>query len=439
MNKIAVFAWRMTWYTISARAHVAVTSATIRRIKLMSTYRLYCIALVVTMVTLGCSKAEMPEEPECDSNAACSAPTGVCNLSAGTCVECTTSESAACVDKKPVCGPDYTCQPCSLHSQCSTNVCLPDGSCTTETTNTIAYVKEGGTGTVCSKSVPCGLLSAALSTRLPYVKISGNIVENVTVNNGQIVTLLADVGAKLTPKTNDTLITLVGGSKLTIYDLELSGAAGGKDSHAISMPAGNNSTLSLYRAKILKNSGAGIRADGGTLNIFQSVIAENKEGGIYMLGSTSFDIRNNFIAKNGDSISSFAGGVRAVSGGTTNKIEFNTIVKNKTSIGMRASAGLDCSENIPAPYNLVFDNVLSGSDVSLNNQIVGCDGSKSLRGEPPAGAGFRDANAGDYHLTGNTAADIRDKVDCNGNTFDFDGEFRPQADLCDFGADEYKP
>lgn len=400
----------------------------------MSSYRIYCTALIISISVVGCSKAAVrPEGPDCDSNAACTAPTGVCNLSSGTCVECTPSESTACVDKKPVCGADYTCQPCSLHSQCASNVCLPDGSCSTETNNTIAYVKEGGTGTTCTKAAPCALISTALATRLPYIKIAGNIVDNVAVGNGQVVTLLADAGAKLTSKANDVLIKLDGSSRLTIYDLELSGTTAGQASDAISMPAGNPSTLSLYRVKILRHAGAGIKAEGGTLNVYQSVIAENKQGGIYITGSTSFDIRNNFVAKNGD-VFSLVGGIRAVGGGATSKIEFNTVVKNKAINAM--SAGIDCSETVPAPYNLVFDNALNDG---VDKQIAGCDGSKSLQGEPPAGAGFRDANAGDYHLTGNTAAEVRDKVNCDGNTVDIDGDSRPQADLCDFGADEYKP
>lgn len=400
----------------------------------MSHTRLHCIALLISMSALGCSKAETPQGPDCDSNAACNAPTGVCNVAAGTCVECTPSAASACVDKKPVCGSDFTCQGCSLHSQCASSVCLPDGSCSAETTDNIAYVKEGGTGTTCTKAAPCALLSAALSTKLPYVKMTGTIVDNVTIANGQVVTLLADTGAKLTPKTDGILVTLEGSSSLTIYDLELSGAKGGNDSHAISMPAGNKSTLSLHRVKILKNSGAGIKADGGTLQIVQSVIAENNQGGIYMSGSTSFDIRNNFVAKNGDASSSYVGGIRAVPDGLNNKLEFNTVVGNKSFVS--ASAGIDCSAKLPAPYNFAFNNAVAGQ---TDDQIAGCDGQKSLRGEPPAGAGFRDGNAGDYHLTANSAADLRDKVDCNGNTMDIDGNSRPQGDLCDYGADEYTP
>src|SRR4051812_43212755 len=59
--------------------------------------------------------------PRCSNDQECSAPLSVCALGGsgpGVCVQCTTSEPAACTNKAPVCGADDMCHACTAHAQC---------------------------------------------------------------------------------------------------------------------------------------------------------------------------------------------------------------------------------------------------------------------------------------------------------------------------------
>ena len=374
--------------------------------------------------------------PPCESSANCAAPAGVCDLSggigSGKCVQCTTANPAACTGNTPRCGADNVCRGCTAHNECASGVCLPSGACSAESSvNEVAYVAPTGSGSACTKASPCASITTALGTRRPYIKVTGTIQENVEVN-GDTTTILADPGAKLVPKNNGVLLEVRGASNLAIYDLEIGGSTGS----GISMSDGNTATLSLHRVKIRKNNGPGINASSGTLNISQSILAENDGGGINMNSATTFDIRNNFIVRNGTD-SSLVGGVNAVPAAGS-VFEFNTVVDNKASPLNADTSGVQCLGSMAAPSNLVFRNIRGAL---TEPQTKGaCDFTGSFRGEPPAGAGFRKSDPNDYHLTVNTAADIRDKIsNCNGNVKDIDGDARPLNGGCDYGADELQP
>ena len=115
-----------------------------------------------------------------------------------TCVQCTTDDSSACVGGTPVCVSN-TCQKCTAHAQCASDVCLPDGSCADPALDQVAYVKVNGTGMVCSQLSPCGTLDIGLKKNKPYVKIASGIVTDskTTTIDGKSVTILGDQGAKL--------------------------------------------------------------------------------------------------------------------------------------------------------------------------------------------------------------------------------------------------
>lgn len=412
-------------------------------------HRIVALALFVSISTFGClirrnenycegrNKNNNCTEPpsdaamsdaRCPNQTTCMAPTGVCKTDTGTCVQCTSDNKVACTGTTPICGADFTCRGCTAHSDCGwiSNVCRPDGACAAE--SEVAYVEPGGVGTLCMKRLPC-TLQAALGTNRPYIKIAGTITENVTVD-GKNTTILADPGAALTPKTDNILLTVAGGSNLTVYDLEISGAKGGAD--AVYMPVLNRSILTLNHVKVQKNAGAGIKADGGTLNIFRSTISGNQAGGISMIGTTTFDIRNNLVFGNGAD-SPDVGGIQArpTSG---SKLEFNTIVGNHAGTGSASTGGVYCDvAGFPVPNNLVIQNTGGASGISQNFGL--CNFSGSLLAVPGPSAGF----SGDYHLTANTPAGpgaIRDAVECSGIK-DIDGEDRPKNGKCDLGADEY--
>lgn len=425
-------------------------------------HRIVSIAVLSAIATFGCllrrnanycegrnadnNCSEPPYPPDgsvdappapCQSSANCAAPAGVCDLSGGNgsgkCVMCTAQDHSACTGN--TCGSDHLCHPCSAHNQCDSQVCLPSGECSAENATNVAYVAPAGSGTACTKAVPCASLTTAFGTGRAYIKVTGTIQENVEAN-GNTATILADAGAKLVPKTNGILLEVKSHSSLTIYDLEMSGAQGAAGD-GIYMPRDNQSTVTLHHVKILSNTGAGINADGGTLNIFQSTIAENAGGGINMNSPTTFEIRNNFIVRNGTSISRVGGLFADAAGGS--KLEFNTIVDNQAGSAQSQTGGVNCV-NSAAQFNIVAGNIrIAGFS---DPQVYGnCNFSDSLVAASSTVANFA---PNDYHLTANSPAGavpgaIRDVVTCSDTSklVDIDGENRPKNGKCDLGADEY--
>lgn len=414
----------------------------------MSAYRIGLIALVVSVVSLSVMSCRMnanyckgrnrdnncSEPPydamsdaSCPDEITCSGATPVCNTDTHQCVECTTGHQEACTGETPACGTDNTCQKCSAHSQCpSSNVCLPSGACAA--TNEVAYVDPGYNGTSCIKDNPCPLLSTALSnTNKTNIKISGNITESSpVVFNSRNATLFSDPGSIISgPSSRGSVIKVDGTSKLEVYDLTISN---GPDA-GIGMASGNGATVSLHRVTVTTNSGEGISADGGTLNIDRSIITGNTDGGIVMKSATTYHIVNNFIVRNGSS-SSDVGGVQAKPLGDS-KLEFNTIVENNAN-GV-TPGGIICSQtNVAVPRNLIFDNG------SIAQTSIGCQPGDSMTTNP--GANFKSGT--DFHLTANTPAGpggIRDVITCSTTDgfVDIDGEKRPRNGTCDLGADEY--
>ncbi len=97
----------------------------------------------------------------CGSNADCTgAGAMVCDttLTPHECVQCTTGDQTACSGTTPVCSSD-TCGACTMDSQCTdSGVCMPDGSCATAAD--VLYAGPSGTGSDCTKMMPCDLPTA---------------------------------------------------------------------------------------------------------------------------------------------------------------------------------------------------------------------------------------------------------------------------------------
>lgn len=375
---------------------------------------------------------------ECTSSSQCSSPRAVCALDKMLCVQCTAAEHGACVANTPVCGDDDACRKCAAHSECPSNACLPDGSCGDDTN--VAYVDPSGTSTTCTKASPCKKVSDALKTSRLYVKLQGTTNEQVTLNNMN-VTLLADPGAKLTDTVNGILLKIDGTSQVAIYDLEISGASGANNP-GISVQPGSTATVTIVRAKLSGNAGAGISVNGGTATISESTITGNNGGGISTNAST-FIITNNFIYRNGNTTMATAGGVGIVGIVDSSKLEFNTIVDNLAAGGATNAGGILCDRSgFAAANNLIFRNTggVSGNVQTLGlctygNSFVSA-GTSTVDNTPmfahPNSAPF------DYHLTPASPNTIVDAAGtCSG--VDYDGDTRPIGPACDLGADERKP
>src|SRR5262249_3760003 len=117
-------------------------------------------------------------EPIDGANNACTAvscTSGVCDTTSGMCVQCTANQAAACQGTTPICGANDACRGCQLHSECTSMACLPDGSCADGTAVAyVASVAQGGTvNPDCTQGTPCTLISTAVATGRPYVRVKG--------------------------------------------------------------------------------------------------------------------------------------------------------------------------------------------------------------------------------------------------------------------------
>lgn len=381
------------------------------------------------------------QPPGCMTSDECAAPTPVCEIATRTCVECTQTESGACTGATPVCGIDDTCRACTMHSQCSSDVCLPDGSCSDG--NNVAYVDPAGSdNTMCTKAMPCTKVAKALATNRQYVKFHGTTNEQVSINN-QSVTVLADPGAKLTYTGGPGIILKIdGASIITIYDLEIADALGATGT-GISLQNGNTAVVRLERLKITGNGGTGVSASGGTLALSKSTVSGNAGGGISLTGSGAiFTITNNFIYRNGNNTTAAFGGVDlGVTSAGPSRLEFNTIVDNQATSGPLNAGGVRCSAtSFAAPNNIIARNLVGASTTDSNAQTLGaCTYPTSTVASTLSGLAFAQADSTpfDYHLTAGSMA-IDKATTPTTVTDDIDGDPRPQGAAPDQGADELR-
>ena len=378
------------------------------------------------------------------------APTGVCDVAGSMmCVQCIApDQTSACGGTTPVCGSDHVCRACNSHPECpDSNACLPDGSCAA--VDLVAYLRQDGSGTVCTKELPCGTLNDGIQTGKPFVKVElGRVTDNQIASiDGRPLTIVADPGAQLTRNNGGVILDISNNADVQIYDLEITGGTG-IAAITYSVPNGGTPKLALTRVTVDGNQGLGISSTvGGVLLVSQSTISSNAGGGI-RVSDSQFDITNSFIVGNGSPVSVF-GGVRvdatAVMSTGVHRIDFNTIANNLGPGG--ADLGIACG-TVLTPFtfssNIIYGNVTSagGRQVSVN---VNCATSYSDIGpDPAAGNGninadpmFVDAAQGNFHLmVSSPAKDAADPSATLGNDFDGDPRPQPQGGRCDMGADE---
>ena len=360
----------------------------------------------------------------------------------GVCVQCTASDASACVGTTPLCEEENVCRGCSRHAECASAACLPDGSCVDE--GSVAYVASMGTGTACTKTAPCGTVSAAVTTGKAYLKVATGTVKEaqVTILDGRTVTILADEGAKLDRDGDDNPVVRVqGAADVKIYDLEITGASG-NGAHGIELTAAGSPKLALTRVKLTNNQGAGLSAQGGTLTVTQSTVSVNQGGGLSVMNAT-FDITNNFIYRNGNSTTATVGGASiAPMVGSASVFAFNTVVDNQIQNSGALAGGVFCdTSGFAAGNNLVVRNYVNSDPNRVNANTSGlCAFPSSTVAANVMGLAFvrPDDNPYDYHLLAGSSA-IDQATTQSTVTVDADGDARPQGAQKDIGADEYKP
>jgi hypothetical protein len=277
-------------------------------------------ALVLVALLAACSK---PNPYYCDDH-----PDDNCLIDASVDAPpgpqgCTTS--ADCGGTTPVCAASNVCTGCTSHGQCSSDVCLGDGSCANQAD--VAYVAPTGddTGT-CTNAMPCRTIAFALPLAKPHIKIQGNLDEAVVVSSGT-VHFHAERGTTLrrTQSPGPIFEARGAGTIVSLADVIVRDASGSTGS-GISVPPGENVELSLDRVFVLNNAATGINVQGGKLTMSRSVVSGNSLGGAIISGG--FTITNSLFVANGNGVST-TGGLTLTPQTTGSTFKFNTVAANQ--------------------------------------------------------------------------------------------------------------
>ncbi|NVB82671.1 MAG: hypothetical protein HOV81_30115 [Kofleriaceae bacterium] len=419
-------------------------------------------ALVLVIVLAGCGKQLNPEfcarNPDdqdcrasdyvavdapkgCQSNADCMGDPmrGVCEVSSGQCEQCVPDvDTSACTGSTTICGDDRTCHGCITDMDCpGSNACMPSGDCA-DAAN-VLYVAPHGTGT-CDLGSPCSLPMAieqltAIRNIIKLTTMQGTTYDadpKLLLDKAQKVIVLG-IGATFTP-TNDGAAISVTAGDVSIDGLTVTGAKGGMSDGI----ACTGATLSLRRVTSSANGEHGIKTTTCTLTIERSRFSRNPRGGMLLTGGT-LEARNNIIDANG-STTLKNGNVELAT--VSGRFVFNTVADNQSEQGGGGrTGGVKCSKagTFLVAHNIIVDN--GGANAATSGDCTIVD---NFVGNDSAAVKF----AAGYHLSAATPVTnpiIRDDpnadADCkvNGEYIDdFDGQPRPYQ-LCDRGADEYRP
>jgi hypothetical protein len=371
----------------------------------------------------------------CVTDDDCPGATPVCDTAQSACVTCTASDVGACAGATPVCvAATNTCAPCAAHDECSSDACLPNGECGTD--SSVAYVATSGTDTgTCGKATPCATLTYAAQQRA-FVKLQNNIDEVVTLNN-VTTTVLAEAGTTIKRTlSNGPIITVAGNSTVTLKTVIIRDAATSVG-HGISVGTGdNNVKLTLDDVAVLSNTGLGLSIGGGTLTISRSLVANNYGGGAVVVAD--FEITNSMFVANGTASSTY-GGVVLTPGTTKHDFSFNTVADNMSSNSV--GRGINCSYPVAIASTILKGNAPNGCsfDYSLFDTNLTVTGANNKVGNPQ----FKNTNASqplaaDFYRIANNSDAIDGAVPSSSVMTDIDGDDRPQGGVRDIGADEYK-
>lgn len=377
----------------------------------------------------------------------------------GSCHECRPGLVGDCGATTPVCDQG-SCRACMAHHECDSGVCSADGRCADDAS--VAYVDTtGSTASECTRLAPCSSIARALDVTPPrkYVLVSpGTYPSSVTIRPvAERWIIGSGASPVLTRSTPGPLVTVGGGSVVTLENLELVNATGvsGSDDqlgYGILCALNNGTpTLNLKRVTVRESALAGVYGVGCILTATDSSFLNNGNDGVRLSdGTATFDrclftghrrtgmdldgglysVTNSFVVRNsGES----AKGIALYSTNSGHRIEFNTIADNIDTSSVNVGAGFQCNLSAPAsfPNNIIVRNTrqTSGPACTYPSSIILDSDVGGLKFKSPDAAPF------DYHITAGSIA--IDAATASTLDHDFDGE--PRAAPRDVGADEYRP
>lgn len=361
----------------------------------------------------------------------------------GRCVACRAeTEAEDCGGTRPLCGPDGECRTCAVHAECPALVCLPDGSCASE--SEVVYVdnQECSRASDGSRADPYCQVAYALSHLGDHdlVRVMGSTMpyDGIDIPSGSDIRIVgpglqAPPSARIVGSGAAGLLVSGAGSFVTLDGFEVTGDMG-FDGIRCDKTGVSALSLTVRRSRIHHSGGFGLWSSACELTLDQVEVGPaNMGGGLSLLG-TEYHMTNCFIVANPGS---------AVLLGSLSHGEFRHItVAGNVTLGntpiVECSSGPHLLENSlfwdnqPGPQASLFAGACQLAYVDATALPQGSDGSN--RSVAPH---FVDSMAGDFHLDATTDNSCCiDQIPTSPVDHDVDGRARPQRSAWDIGAHE---
>lgn len=284
-----------------------------------------------------------------DSQSSMSCPSGMC--------------TASCTDQAGCPAPGS----CKLDSDCASDTCVA-GSCVAE--SMIVYLAADGTdvaNTSCTQNKPCASYAHAFNLDHPFLRQSGAHRETVRFPSGRQITVVAGPGASLASASpGESAMTLDDGASVTVHGLHFDGASD-RGVNTIDVPESVTDTnLSLVDVEIAGSAGVGVRVASGSLTMDHCTVTDNAQGGLVVVGPTSFHIKNHSGFMRNGTPSSGQGGVWIGSSSMAgSRIEDSVVTHNYAQSG--TAPGIHCV----APNTVIANSTVEDNGNGSTAQIDG--------------------------------------------------------------------
>jgi hypothetical protein len=396
------------------------------------------------------------DDTECMQHSSSTPHCKVSGTNAGKCVACAAATQATdCSGTTPICGDDGACRKCAAHTECSTGVCKPDGSCAM--LSEIAYVDNGGiavgdcnaNGAIHNggpNSAYCDIQDG-VSTTKPYVKVIGHsgavaTYGQVSITSARTVSIYGPgVGATQPARILSTLtaspnvnISIGSGTSTIVFDgIEIGDRTTSNSQDGVYCSTTATVSLSVLRGAIQHSGKIGLESSGCNVTLDGDNVTANLGGGL-AFSSGGYTVLNTFIVQN---LSTTGPAVLIAS--ATGTFQFNTVADNSYT-GHAGGASCGSGDGKMLESSIFWNNGVGGEFAgnciySYVNSESALSGLGNFTGDP------KFIGSGDYRLgSGSSCVDkVSSTVDGGAAMLpdhDFYGTHRPLGSAWDVGAQE---